>query len=394
MTLAEPQSPAGERPEIRQIREAMRALCARFPGAYWRDLDRERAYPKEFVTALTEAGMLSVLIPEEYGGSGLGLIAAAAILEEGQKSGGNGAACHAQMYIMGTILRHGSEAQKRQWLPGIASGALRLQAFGVTEPSAGTDTTAIRTTAVRDGERYIVNGQKVWTSRAEHSDLMLLLARTTPRDQVAKRTEGLSVFVVDMREAVGHGLTIRPIRTMLNHATTEVFFDNLAVPAANLIGEEGKGFRYILDGMNAERILIAAECVGDARWFLARASDYARSRVVFGRPIGQNQGIQFPIARSYIETEAAALMMQRAASLFEAGQPCGAEANMAKLLAADASWKAADMCLQTHGGFGFAEDYDIERKFRETRLYQVAPISTNLILGYVAEHVLGLPRSY
>ncbi len=394
MILAEQPSPAGERPEIQQIREAVRALCARFPGAYWRELDRARAYPKEFVAALTEAGMLSVLIPEEYGGSGLGLVAAAAILEEVQKSGGNGAACHAQMYIMGTILRHGSEAQKRQWLPGIALGALRLQAFGVTEPSAGTDTTAIRTTAVRDGERYIVNGQKVWTSRAEHSDLLLLLARTTPRDQVAKRTEGLSVFVVDMREAVGHGLTIRPIRTMLNHATTEVFFDNLAVPAANLIGVEGKGFRYILDGMNAERILIAAECVGDARWFLTRASDYARERVVFGRPIGQNQGIQFPIARSYIETEAAALMMQRAASLFEAGQPCGAEANMAKLLAADASWKAADMCLQTHGGFGFAEDYDIERKFRETRLYQVAPISTNLILGYVAEHVLGLPRSY
>ncbi len=394
MRVMEMQPPFGDRLEIRQIRDSVRALCARFPGAYWRGLDRERAYPTEFVKALTDAGMLSVLIPEDYGGSGLGLAAAAAILEEIHKSGGNGAACHAQMYIMGTILRHGSETQKRQWLPGIASGALRLQAFGVTEPSAGTDTTAIRTTAIRDGEHYVVNGQKVWTSRAEHSDLLLLLARTAPRDRVAKRTEGLSVFVVNMRETAGRGLTIRPIRTMLNHATTEVFFDNVVVPAANLIGEEGKGFRYILDGMNAERILIAAECIGDARWFLARASDYARSRVVFGRPIGQNQGIQFPIARSYIETEAAALMMQRAASLFEAGESCGAEANMAKLLSADASWKAGDMCLQTHGGFGFAEDYDIERKFRETRLYQVAPISTNLILGYVAEHVLGLPRSY
>jgi acyl-CoA dehydrogenase len=380
--------------DIADIRKAVAALCARFPGEYWRALDRERAYPTDFVRALTDGGFLGCLIPEEFGGSGLGLVAAAAILEEVQKSGCNGAACHAQMYIMGTLLRHGSPAQKAQWLPKIASGEIRLQAFGVTEPSAGTDTTAIRTTAERQGDRYIVNGQKVWTSRAEHSDLMLLLARTAPRAGAAKRAEGISVFLVDLRQARGHGVTIRPIRTMMNHATTEVFFDNLEVPAANLVGEEGKGFRYILDGMNAERILIAAECVGDARWFIAKASDYAKSRVVFGRPIGQNQGIQFPIARAYAASEAAALMVARAAELYEQGDPCGKEANMAKLLAADASWQAADMCVQTHGGFGFAEEYDVERKFRETRLYQVAPISTNLILAYLAEHVLGLPRSY
>jgi len=380
--------------DIAEIRTAVAALCARFPGEYWRALDRDRAYPSDFVRALTEGGFLACLIPEEHGGSGLGIVAAAAILEEVQKSGCNGAACHAQMYIMGTLLRHGSPAQKAEWLPRIASGAIRLQAFGVTEPTAGTDTTAIRTTALRRGDRYIVNGQKVWTSRVEHSDLMLLLARTTPRGEVTKRTEGISVFLVDLRQARGHGVTTRPIRTMMNHATTEVFFDNLEVPAENLIGEEGKGFRYILDGMNAERILIAAECIGDARWFIAKATDYARTRVVFGRPIGQNQGIQFPIARAYAASEAAALMVARAAELYEKGENCGKEANMAKLLAADASWAAADMCIQTHGGFGFAEEYDVERKFRETRLYQVAPISTNLILSYVAEHVLGLPRSY
>ncbi len=377
-----------------EIREAVARLCATFPPEYWRETDRERRYPTEFVRALTEAGYLSCLIPEEYGGSGLGLTAAAAILEEIQASGANGAACHAQMYIMGTLLRHGSTAQKAAHLPGIAQGKLRLQAFGVTEPTAGTDTTSIRTTAVKQGDKYIINGQKVWTSRAEHSDLMLLLARTTPRDKVTKKTEGMSVFLVDMKAALGRGLTIRPIRTMINHATTEVFFENLEVPAENLIGEEGKGFRYILDGMNAERILIGAECIGDARWFIARASAYAKERVVFGRPIGQNQGVQFPIARAYMASEAAALMVAHAAALYEAGQSTGKEANMAKQLAAEASWQAADMCLQTHGGYGFAEEYDIERKFRETRLYQVAPISTNLVLSYLAEHVLGLPRSY
>ena len=379
---------------IAQIRAAVRALCAEFPGEYWRELDRERVYPTAFVRAMTEAGFLAALIPEEFGGSGLGLGATAAILEEVHKSGANGAACHAQMYIMGTILRHGTPAQKQQWLPAIAKGELRLQAFGVTEPTSGTDTLSLRTTAVRDGAHYVVNGQKVWTSRIEHSDLMLLLARTTAKDKVAKRTDGLSVFLVDLRQSVGNGLTIRPVRTMMNHATTEVFFDGLKVPAENLIGEEGKGFRYILDGMNAERILIGAECIGDARWFIATATKYAREREVFGRPIGQNQGIQFPIARAYAASEAAALMVDRAAKLFEAGAPCGKEANMAKLLAADASWQAADTCIQTHGGFGFAEEYDIERKFRENRLYQVAPISTNLILSYIAEHVLGLPRSY
>jgi acyl-CoA dehydrogenase len=384
--------PAHPTPDHAEIRAAIGRLCAGYPGEYWRRLDAERAYPTEFVQALTQAGYLACLIPAEYGGSGLGIAAATAILEEIHRSGGNGAACHAQMYIMGTLLRHGSAEQKSRWLPEIASGALRLQAFGVTEPSAGTDTTAIQTTAIRQGDRYVVNGQKVWTSRAEHSDLLLLLARTTPRDRVAKRTEGLSVFLVDLRAA--RGIAIRPIRTMLNHATTEVFFEDLEVPAGNLIGEEGKGFRYILDGMNAERILIASECIGDARWFIAKATDYAKARIVFDRPIGQNQGVQFPIARAYAASEAADLMVQRAAALYDAGEPCAKEANMAKLLAADASWQAADMCVQTHGGFGFAAEYDVERKFRETRLYQVAPISTNLILAYLAEHVLGLPRSY
>ena len=380
--------------DLKEIRAAVAKLCAGYPGEYWRALDRDRKYPTEFVRALTDAGYLSCLIPEQYGGSGLGLAFAAAILEEVQASGANGAACHAQMYIMGTLLRHGNEAQKLAYLPKIATGALRLQAFGVTEPTAGTDTTSIRTTAVRKGDRYVVNGQKVWTSRAEHSDLMLLLARTTPRDQATRKTEGMSVFLVDMREVLGKGLTIRPIRTMINHSTTEVFFDNMEVPASGLIGEEGKGFRYILDGMNAERILIAAECIGDARWFVDKASAYANERKVFGRPIGQNQGIQFPIARAYMAMRAAALMVERAAELYEAGKPCGAEANMAKQLASEASWQAADMCMQTHGGFAFAEEYDVERKFRETRLYQIAPISTNLVLSYIAEHVLGLPRSY
>ncbi len=377
-----------------EIRDAVRKLCERFPGDYWRKLDAARAYPAEFVAALTEAGYLSVLIPEEYGGSGLGLSAAAAILETVQASGCNGAACHAQMYIMGAILRHGSEAQKRAYLPEIATGKLRLQAFGVTEPTSGTDTTALRTFARRDGDDYVVNGQKIWTSRAEYSDLMLLLARTTPRDQVAKRTEGLSVFIVDMREALGHGLTIRPIRTMMNHNSCEVFFDNMRIPAANLVGQLDRGFRVILDGMNAERLLIAAECIGDAKWFIEKSTAYAGERVVFGRPIGQNQGIQFPIARAYAQMRAAELMVRDGCEKFEAGVPCGPEANMAKLLAADASWAAAEAAVQTHGGFGFAEEYDVERKFRETRLYQVAPISTNLILSYLAEHVLGLPRSY
>jgi acyl-CoA dehydrogenase len=377
------------------IRAGVRALCAKFPDEYWRALDRERAYPKEFAAALTEAGYLAALIPEEYGGSGLGLGAAAAILEEVHAAGGNGAACHAQMYIMGTILRHGSEAQKQAYLPKIASGELRLQAFGVTEPTSGTDTLSLRTTARREGDdHYVINGQKLWTSRAEHSDLMLLLARTTPREEVKKRTDGLSVFLVDMRLAAGTSMTITPVRTMMNHATTQIFFDDLRVPAENLIGEEGQGFRYILAGMNAERILIAAECIGDCKWFIARASRYAKERVLFGRPIGQNQGVQFPIARAYAQTRAAELMVREAAAQYEAGEDVGPEANMAKLLAADASWFAADMCVQTHGGFGFAEEYDVERKFRETRLYQVAPISTNMILSYIAEHVLGLPRSY
>jgi acyl-CoA dehydrogenase len=387
------ESPSVDPAVLEQIRSAVRDLCKRFPGAYWRELDRQKAYPTEFVQAMTEAGYLGVLIPEEFGGSSLGLTVAAAILEEVHASGGNAAALHAQMYTMGTLLRHGSPEQKRRWLPEIAAGRLRLQAFGVTEPGAGTDTTAIRTTAIRTGDRYRIDGQKIWTSRAEHSDLMLLLARTAPFDH-DKKTAGLSVFLVDMREAVGSGMEIRPIRTMLNHATTEVFFDNLEVPAENRIGEEGRGFRYILDGMNAERILIAAECLGDCRWFVAKARDYACERVVFGRPIGQNQGVQFPIARSYAESEAVRLMVYRAAALYDAGIPCGAEANMAKLLASEASWRAADTCLQTHGGFGFAEEFDVERKFRETRLYQVAPVSTNLILAYLGEHVLGMPRSY
>jgi len=360
---------------------------------YWRATDRERRYPTEFVKALTDAGWLSCLIPEQYGGAGLGLSAAAAVLEEIQRSGANGAACHAQMYTMGTVLRHCNEAQKKKYLPKIATGELRLQAFGVTEPSAGTDTSSIRTTAVRKGDRYVANGQKVWTSRAEHSDLMLLLARTSPRDE-AKRTEGMSVFIVDMKSALGRGLAIRPIRTMINHATTEVFFENLEIPADNLVGEEGKGFRYIIDGMNAERILIASECIGDGRFFIDRASAYAKDRSVFGRPIGENQGIQFPIARAYVQVTAAAEMVAKAAAMFDEGIPCGTEANMAKLLASEAAWFAADMCIQTHGGFGFAEEFDIERKFRETRLYQVAPISTNLILSHVATHVLGLPKSF
>jgi acyl-CoA dehydrogenase len=380
--------------EFHDIRDAVAKLCAQFPGEYWRKLDRQMAYPKEFVDALTEAGYLSVLIPEEYGGSGLKLSAAAAILEEIQRAGCNGGGCHAQMYTMGTVLRHGNDAQKAQYLPGIASGKLRLQAFGVTEPTSGTDTSSLKTVAKRDGDHYVVNGQKIWTSRAEHSDLMILLARTTPKEQAKKRTDGLSVFIVDMREAKGKGLEIRPIRTMMNHATTEVFFTDMRVPAENLIGEEGKGFRYILSGMNAERILIAAECIGDAKWFIAKATNYAKERAVFGRAIGMNQGIQFPIAKAYAAMRAAELMVKEATRKYEAGLDCGAEANMAKMLAADASWEAANACVQTHGGFGFAEEYDVERKFRETRLYQVAPISTNLILSYVAEHVLGLPRSY
>jgi alkylation response protein AidB-like acyl-CoA dehydrogenase len=376
------------------VREGVRRLCAQFPGSYWQGLDAERRYPTEFVATLAREGWLSVLIPEEYGGSGLGLSAATAILEEVHRSGCNGGAAHAQMYTMGTVLRHGSDAQKAEYLPKIASGELRLQAFGVTEPTSGTDTTRIRTFAKRDGDDYVVNGQKIWISRAEHSDLMVLLVRTTPREDCAKSTDGISVLLVDMRYAVGNGLTIRPIRTMLNHATTELFFDDLRVPAENLIGEEGKGFRYILSGMNAERILIASECIGDAKFFIDRASAYAKDRWVFGRPIGQNQGIQFPIARAYVQMTAASAIVDKAAALFDAGIQPGTEANMAKMLASEASWYAADMCVQTHGGFGFAEEYDIERKFRETRLYQVAPISTNLILSHVATHVLGLPKSF
>jgi alkylation response protein AidB-like acyl-CoA dehydrogenase len=390
--MTEPESHA-------DIRHAVRRLCGRFPGEYWRALDRERTYPTEFVATLTQAGWLSVLIPEAYGGAGLGLSAACVVLEEIHRSGGNGAACHAQMYTMGTLLRHGSTEQKQTWLPKIAAGEVRLQAFGVTEPGSGTDTTRIATFARREGDRYVVNGSKIWISRAEHSDLMILLCRTAPREASARPSDGISVLLVDMREARengpgGGGLTIRPVRTMLNHATTELFFDNMSVPAANLIGEEGQGFRYILDGMNAERILIAAECIGDGRFFIDRASAYARERHVFGRAIGENQGVQFPIARAHIQLAAASLMVDHAAALFEAGKACGSEANMAKMLASEASWYAADMCVQTHGGFGFAEDYDIERKFRETRLYQVAPISTNLILSHVATHVLGLPKSF
>ncbi|OYX21998.1 MAG: acyl-CoA dehydrogenase [Rhodobacterales bacterium 32-66-9] len=378
-----------------EIRDAVAKLCESFPDEYWRRLDREMAYPAEFVKALGDAGFLAALIPEEYGGSGLALPAAAAILEEVQRAGCNGSACHAQMYIMGALLRHGSEEQKQAYLPRIASGELRLQAFAVTEPSSGTDTGALKTTAVRDGDRYIVNGQKIWTSRAEYSDLMLLLARTTPRDQVARGIDGLSIFIVDMNAArEAGGMTIRPIRTMMNHSTTEVFFDNVEVPAENLIGEEGKGFRYILSGMNAERILIGAECIGDAKWFIERSRRYANERHLFGRPIGQNQGVQFPIAKAYAQMRAAELMVTHAAELFESGEQCGEQANMAKMLAADASWAAAEAAVQTHGGFGFAEEYDVERKFRETRLYQVAPISTNMILSYLSEHVLGMRRSY
>ena len=378
----------------RSLRQNIREISARFPDGYWRRLDAQRGYPEEFVRALTQAGFLAALIPTEYGGSSLGIAEASVILEEINRCGGNAAACHAQMYIMGSLLRHGSEAQKRTYLPAIANGTVRLQAFGVSEPTTGSDTTQMKTMAVRHGDHYVVTGQKVWISRAEHSDLMLLMARTTPLERVKKRTEGLSMLLVDMREAVGRGLTIRPIRTMMNHATTELFFDGLKVPAGNLVGEEGQGFRYLLDGLNAERILIAAECIGDGRWFIERATRYAKERVVFGRPIGQNQGVQFPIARAHVNVEAADLMRIRAGELFDRGEPCGAEANMAKLLAADASWEAANVTVQTYGGFGFAEEYDVERKFRETRLYQVAPISTNLILSYVAEHVLGLPRSY
>ena len=377
-----------------EIREAVARLCAQYPGEYWRDLDQSRAYPAEFVRALTEAGYLSVLIPEEFGGSGLPLGAACAVLEEIHRSGGNGGACHAQMYTMGTLLRHGSTEQKERYLPAIADGSLRLQAFGVTEPDSGTDTSRIRTTAVRDGDDYVVNGQKVFISRTEHSDLMVLLVRTSAREEGARHTDGMSVLLVDLREAVGNGLAIKPLGTMMNHATTELFFDDLRVPAANLIGAEGDGFRCILDGMNAERILIAAECIGDARWFTQKSASYARERVVFNRAIGENQGVQFPIARAHIQTAAAALMVREAAALYDAGQSVGAEANMAKLLASEASWAAADTCIQTHGGYGFTTEYDVERKFRETRLYQVAPISTNLILSHVATTELDLPRSF
>ncbi len=377
-----------------EIREAIARLCREYPGEYWRACDRESRYPSEFVEALTKSGYLSVLIPEEYGGAGLPLAAACAVMEEIQRAGCNGAACHAQMYTMGTLLKHGSEAQKRHYLPKIASGELRLQAFGVTEPTSGTDTTRLRTRAVRDGDHYVVDGEKVFISRIEHSDLMILLVRTSAREEGAKRTHGMSVLLVDLHDALGNGLTIRPLRTMMNHATTAISMQNLRIPAANRIGTEGEGFRYIVDGMNAERILIASECIGDARWFVAKATQYAKDREVFGRPIGQNQGVQFPIARAHIATEAAAGMVERAAALFDAGKPCGSEANMAKLLASEASWMAADMCMQTHGGYGFTEEFDVERKFRETRLYQVAPISTNLILSHVATHDLGLPKSF
>ena len=380
--------------KYQDIREAVRALCAGFPDEYHRKIDEQRGYPEAFVDALTKAGWLAAMIPQAYGGSGLGLTEASVIMEEINRSGGNAGACHGQMYNMGTLLRHGSEAQKKAYLPKIASGELRLQSMGVTEPSTGTDTTKIKTTAVKKGDRYVVNGQKVWISRIQHSDLMILLARTTPLADVKKKSEGMSIFVVDLRDAIGKGMTVRPIRNMVNHETNELFFDNLEIPAANLIGEEGKGFRYILDGLNAERTLIAAECIGDGYWFIDRVTKYVKDRVVFGRPIGQNQGVQFPIAESYIEVEAANLMRWKACELFDAHQPCGAEANMAKYLAAKASWEAANACLQFHGGFGFASEYDVERKFRETRLYQVAPISTNLILSYVAEHILGLPRSF
>jgi acyl-CoA dehydrogenase len=377
-----------------EIREAIRDLCADFPATYFREIDEQRAYPEAFVDALTQAGWLAALIPQEYGGSGLSLVEASVIMEEINRCGGNSAACHGQMYNMGTLLRHGSAEQKANYLPRIASGELRLQSMGVTEPTTGTDTTRIKTTAVRKDDRYIVNGQKVWISRVQHSDLMILLARTTPLAEVTKKSEGMSIFIVDLREAVGKGLDVRPIRNMVNHETNELFFENLEIPVENLIGEEGKGFKYILDGLNAERALIAAECIGDGYWFIDKVTRYANERIVFGRPIGQNQGVQFPIAKAFVNVEAASLMRYKACELFDAGKPCGAEANMAKMLAADASWEAANACLQFHGGFGFAADYDVERKFRETRLYQVAPISTNLILSYIAEHILGLPRSF
>jgi acyl-CoA dehydrogenase len=384
--------PASER--FPELRDAVRALCAQFPDEYHRRIDRERGYPEAFVDALTKAGWLAALIPAEYGGAGLGLAEASVVMEEINRSGGNAGACHGQMYNMGTLLRHGSPAQKQRWLPAIARGELRLQSMAVTEPGAGTDTTRIRTTATRRGDRWVVNGQKVWTSRVQHSDLMILLARTTPLAEVAKRSDGMSIFLVDLRDAVGHGLTVRPIDNMVNHETNELFIDGLEIPHEHLIGEEGQGFRYLLDGLNAERTLIAAECIGDGRWFVERATRYANERVVFERPIGRNQGVQFPIAEAHIEVEAADLMRWRACERFDARQACGAEANMAKYLAAKASWEAANACLQTHGGFGFAADYDVERKFRETRLYQVAPVSTNMVLSYVAEHVLGLPKSY
>jgi len=386
--------PAGHEDPHAELRDAVRALCNQYDSAYWQKVDEARGYPDAFVDALTKAGWLAALIPEDYGGSGLSLAAASVIMEEINRSGGNSGACHGQMYNMGTLLRHGSEVQKRQYLPQIASGELRLQSMAVTEPTAGTDTSKIKTTAVKRGDRYVVNGQKVWTSRLQHSDLMILLARTSPPAEVQKKSEGMSIFLVDLRAAMGKGVTARQIRNMVNHETNELFIDNLEIPAENLIGEEGRGFRYILDGLNAERILIAAECIGDGYWFIDKATSYAKQRVVFDRPIGQNQGIQFPLARAYVNVEAANLMRFTAALLFDAHKPCGAEANMAKLLAADASWEAANVCLQTHGGFGFAAEYDVERKFRETRLYQVAPISTNLILSYIGEHVLGLPRSF
>jgi acyl-CoA dehydrogenase len=376
------------------IRDAIRALCEQFPAEYFRQIDEERGYPEGFVDALTQAGWLAALIPQQYGGSGLGMVEASVIMEEINRAGGNSGACHGQMYNMGTLLRHGSTAQKDFYLPKIAKGELRLQSMGVTEPTTGTDTTKIKTTAVRKGDRYVVNGQKVWISRIQHSDLMILLARTTPLAEVTKKSEGMSIFIVDLRDAIGHGMTVRPIRNMVNHETNELFFENLEIPVENLIGEEGKGFKYILDGLNAERALIAAECIGDGFWFIDKVTKYANERIVFGRPISQNQGVQFPIAKAYVNLEAASLMRYKACELFDAGKPCGAEANMAKMLAADASWEAANACLQFHGGFGFASEYDVERKFRETRLYQVAPISTNLILSYVAEHVLGMPRSF
>ncbi|MAT83074.1 MAG: acyl-CoA dehydrogenase [Gammaproteobacteria bacterium] len=384
----------GDSPEIAEIRSAVRQLCGRYGEDYWLALDRDRGYPTEFVRELTEAGFLTVLIPEAYGGAGLGVREAAVVMEEVCRSGAHAGACHAQMYVMGSVLRHGSEAQKKQYLPAIAAGELRLQSFGVTEPTTGTDTTSLKTVARRDGDVYRISGQKVWISRIEHSDLMVLLARTTPRDQVKKKTEGLSAFIVDVQAALGNGLTVRPIESMINHHSCELFFDDLEVPRENLLGEEGQGFKVILDGMNAERILIAAECVGDGLYFIDKASAYATGREVFGRPIGQNQGVQFPIARCYAEVQAAGLMVEKAARLFDAGVPCGAEANMAKMLASEASWHAGDVCMQTHGGFAFAKEYHIERKFRETRLYQIAPISTNLILSYIGEHVLKMPRSF